>query len=356
MPGASRWVKPDAMHLTLKFLGELPEDKVGSVKAILVSIAGARRPFPLRLKGTGTFPPGGGTRARILWAGIEEAPGLMELQAALESELEKAGFPARRQGLSPPSDLGARQIRAGTRAGPPRARALPGSRSRRDDGCPSHLLRERSRPLRAGAQGRWPKRGSNEGPVRPPVLSRRGDPDGLPRLQAERTEGYPRARQSEHRGDERHAAQGLEACGPRRRRRRPQGIPPVVPRVASLRRSAPGPRRRLLAVVGHCYPVYIGFRGGKGVATTVGAAAAVGPVPLLLCAVVFVGRRRSDAICVPRLDPRGHGIPRPGPDPRQGRGNGPLGARDRGARRFPASRQHRPAPRRPERKLGEKVP
>lgn len=44
-----------------------------------------------------------------------------------------------------------------------------------------------------------------------------------------------------------------------------------------------------MAVVGHCYPVYIRFRGGKGVATTVGAAAAVGPVPLLLCAVVFAG-------------------------------------------------------------------
>lgn len=43
-----------------------------------------------------------------------------------------------------------------------------------------------------------------------------------------------------------------------------------------------------VAIVGHCYPVYIRFRGGKGVATTVGAAAAIGPVPLLFSAAVFL--------------------------------------------------------------------
>jgi len=43
-----------------------------------------------------------------------------------------------------------------------------------------------------------------------------------------------------------------------------------------------------LAIVGHCFPVYIRFRGGKGVATTVGAAAVIGPLPLLISAGLFV--------------------------------------------------------------------
>ncbi len=43
-----------------------------------------------------------------------------------------------------------------------------------------------------------------------------------------------------------------------------------------------------LAILGHCFPVYIRFRGGKGVATTVGAYSVLAPYPLLCILGVFV--------------------------------------------------------------------
>ncbi len=104
--GGVKWVGPDAMHLTIKFLGEIPDDKAGTVGTLLEGLAGTRRPFPLKLKGTGTFPPGGGMNARVLWAGVVEDPGLMELQAALEDEFEKAGFPRENRPFHPHMTLG----------------------------------------------------------------------------------------------------------------------------------------------------------------------------------------------------------------------------------------------------------
>lgn len=104
--GGVKWVKADAMHLTLKFLGDIPEDAAGTITTLLEKLAEARRPFPLRLKGTGTFPPGGKMSARVLWVGIEEVPELTDLQAALEAECEKAGFSREERAFHPHLTLG----------------------------------------------------------------------------------------------------------------------------------------------------------------------------------------------------------------------------------------------------------
>jgi 2'-5' RNA ligase len=104
--GGVKWVGPGAMHLTIKFLGEIPEDKAGTVGTLLEGLAGTHRPFLLKLKGTGTFPPGGGLNARVLWAGVVEDPGLMGLREALEDEFERAGFPREDRPFHPHMTLG----------------------------------------------------------------------------------------------------------------------------------------------------------------------------------------------------------------------------------------------------------
>jgi 2'-5' RNA ligase len=91
-----KWIKPQGMHLTLKFLGEINTDKVPEIENILRAISKKYDSFSLKFKGTGSFPPGM-KNPRVLWIGIEEQEILTALQAQLEAELEKLGFPRERR-------------------------------------------------------------------------------------------------------------------------------------------------------------------------------------------------------------------------------------------------------------------
>jgi 2'-5' RNA ligase len=91
-----KWVKPEGMHLTLKFLGEIGREKITEIENILKTISKKYRPFLMKFKGTGCFPPGM-KNPRVLWVGIEEEEALTALQAQLEEELEKLGFPRERR-------------------------------------------------------------------------------------------------------------------------------------------------------------------------------------------------------------------------------------------------------------------
>ncbi len=100
-----RWVKNQGMHLTLKFIGEIPEDKASDIRSALMGLSQKHKPFPLRLVGTGVFPPRS-RNPRILWVGIEENQELMSVQKEVESLLEKLSVPREKRRYSPHLTLG----------------------------------------------------------------------------------------------------------------------------------------------------------------------------------------------------------------------------------------------------------
>lgn len=99
-----RWVNFHGMHLTLKFLGEVGQDKLPAVENVLKEAAAASSRFPLVLMGTGTFP--GGKSPRVIWAGFKEDPALLSLQKAVEDGLEREGFPREEREFHPHMTLG----------------------------------------------------------------------------------------------------------------------------------------------------------------------------------------------------------------------------------------------------------
>lgn len=98
--GAGRWVRAEGIHLTLKFLGETPEERLPVINATLDKVCCAHAPFALRLSGLGCFP--NMRRPRVVWAGVEEETGRLErLQRAVERELAREGFPQEARRFTP---------------------------------------------------------------------------------------------------------------------------------------------------------------------------------------------------------------------------------------------------------------
>lgn len=86
------WTKPQNLHLTVKFLGEISKDKLEKIKGIAEETARATPVFRLKLEKLGAFPCP--RASRIIWAGSEQAPAaLKQLAANLDNRLSKAGVP-----------------------------------------------------------------------------------------------------------------------------------------------------------------------------------------------------------------------------------------------------------------------
>ena len=96
----ARWAPVENQHLTLKFLGSTPADLLADVVEAGGRVAEAMRPSQLRLTGLGAFPST--NRARVLWAGIDDAAGLLSrLAADLDEALGPLGFEAEERAFRP---------------------------------------------------------------------------------------------------------------------------------------------------------------------------------------------------------------------------------------------------------------
>ena len=100
-----RWVRPEQLHLTVKFLGETPDGEAPRVAGALARSAARSKRFEMQLTECGCFPPRG--PVRIVWAGMHDPSGsLLECVNAVEEELEGVGFPRELRAFSPHMTIG----------------------------------------------------------------------------------------------------------------------------------------------------------------------------------------------------------------------------------------------------------
>ena len=100
-----RWVRPENVHLTLQFLGAVPDERVAAVEEALRTAAAGARPLALAVRGAGGFP--NARRPRVLWAGLDgDLAALAALVAAVGARLAKLGFPPEDRPFSPHLTLG----------------------------------------------------------------------------------------------------------------------------------------------------------------------------------------------------------------------------------------------------------
>lgn len=99
-----RWVRPEGIHLTLKFLGDVPEEQCGEIETALMPAAGLA-PFTVTVRGLGCFP--NFRRPRVVWVGLEgQTSALHALRDLVEREIAPLGYPTERRKFHPHLTLG----------------------------------------------------------------------------------------------------------------------------------------------------------------------------------------------------------------------------------------------------------
>ena len=99
------WVKPENVHITLKFLGEIDEEKIPEIIGALQECSKKQKPFEITIKGSGGFP--NLKKPRIIWVGMTEGiEELKSLAGAADNELSKLGFEKEKRAFKPHLTIG----------------------------------------------------------------------------------------------------------------------------------------------------------------------------------------------------------------------------------------------------------
>lgn len=97
---SASWSKPENVHLTLKFFGNVPTKDLAKISAAASRVAKDFSSFQIRIGGTGVFPRR--SRPQVLWIGVEDSSSrLSDLQQRLEEEFAREGFPKEDRGYRP---------------------------------------------------------------------------------------------------------------------------------------------------------------------------------------------------------------------------------------------------------------
>lgn len=99
-----KWVDPDNVHLTLKFLGDVEDGREAEILDGLGSSCDGARQFVLPVGGFGAFPSA--RRPRVVWVGCETVPALELLQHQVERAMAELGFPLEGRPFRPHLTLG----------------------------------------------------------------------------------------------------------------------------------------------------------------------------------------------------------------------------------------------------------
>jgi RNA 2',3'-cyclic 3'-phosphodiesterase len=92
----AKWVAPESIHITLKFMGEVPDKRIDEIDEALADLAW--KPFTINVHGVGFFP--GARSPRVFWAGMD-APTMQDLVEELDARMEPLGFEKERRALRP---------------------------------------------------------------------------------------------------------------------------------------------------------------------------------------------------------------------------------------------------------------